>query len=78
MALNEGSGLQTPGLSSALILSINDRASSDLPWTKYSGIFALLGRLQRDDLIYLNYKDKNYVYDHGCVYKDNKQLSCAK
>jgi hypothetical protein len=23
-------------------------------------------------------KDKNYVYAYGCIYKDNKQLSCAK
>ena len=37
-------------------------SSSDLPWTKYSNVFALLGQLEPDDLIYLNYKDKNYVY----------------
>lgn len=37
-------------------------SSSDPPWTKYSNVFALLGRLEKGDLLYITFQGKTYAY----------------
>lgn len=48
-------------------------SSSDLPWTAYSSIFSLLGKLQADDLIYVTVSGTQYTYRVRTVQKGSAQ-----
>ncbi len=48
-------------------------SSSDLPWTAYSSIFSLLGKLQPDDLIYVTVGNTQYTYRVRTVQKGSAQ-----
>lgn len=48
-------------------------SSSDLPWTTYSSVFSLLGKLQADDLIYITVGGTQYTYRVRTVQKGSAQ-----
>ena len=48
-------------------------SSSDLPWTEYSSVFSLLGKLQADDLIYITVGGTQYAYRIQTVQKGSAQ-----
>lgn len=48
-------------------------SSSNLPWTAYSSIFSLLGKLQADDLIYVTVGSTQYTYRVRTVQKGSAQ-----
>lgn len=48
-------------------------SSSDLPWTSYSSIFSLLGKLQPDDLIYVTVGGTQYTYRVRTIQKGSAQ-----
>jgi len=48
-------------------------SSSDLPWTTYSSVFSLLGKLQANDLIYITVGGTQYTYRVRVVQKGSVQ-----
>ena len=48
-------------------------SSSDLPWTTYSSIFSLLGKLQANDLIYVTVGGTQYTYRVRAIQKGSAQ-----
>ncbi len=48
-------------------------SSSNLPWTEYSSVFSLLGKLQPDDLIYITVGGTQYTYRIRAVQKGSAQ-----
>ncbi len=42
--------------------AIIGHSSSDPPWTKYSTVFSLLGRLEEGDLIYVHFQGRAHIY----------------
>jgi len=53
-------GSAMPGQSGQSV--IIGHSSSLPPWTKYSAIFAKLGAMAPDDLIYLTYQGREHIY----------------
>ncbi|MEK9158214.1 MAG: sortase [Patescibacteria group bacterium] len=64
-------GSVNPGQSGTTV--IIGHSSSNLPWTKYSAIFSLLGKLQSDDLIYVINNGVEYTYRIKAVQKGSAQ-----
>lgn len=64
-------GSTNPGQPGTAI--IIGHSSSDLPWTAYSSIFSLLGKLQADDLIYIKVGNTQYAYRIRAVQKGSAQ-----
>ena len=60
-------GSVNPGQSGTTV--IIGHSSSNLPWTKYSSVFSLLGKLQSDDLIYVTNNGIEYTYRIKAVQK---------
>ncbi len=48
-------------------------SSSDLPWTTYSAVFSLLGKLQPNDLIYVTFSGTKYTYRVRTIQKGSAQ-----
>lgn len=48
-------------------------SSSDLPWTTYSSVFSLLGKLQTNDLIYVTVGGTQYTYRVRAIQKGSAQ-----
>ena len=64
-------GSSNPGQpGSAVIIG---HSSSDLPWTKYSAVFSLLGKLQPDDLIYVKFNGVEHTYRIRTIQKGSAQ-----
>jgi LPXTG-site transpeptidase (sortase) family protein len=69
VVLYPGSAL--PGQSGTTV--IVGHSSSTLPWTAYSAIFSLLGKLQTDDLIYITVGSTQHTYRIQTVQKGSAQ-----
>lgn len=64
-------GSVNPGQSGTTV--IIGHSSSNLPWTKYSSVFSLLGKLQANDLIYVTSNGIQYTYRIKAVQKGSAQ-----
>jgi len=64
-------GSANPGQTGTAV--IIGHSSSDLPWTDYSSIFSLLGKLQPDDLIYITVGNTKYAYRVRTIQKGSAQ-----
>ncbi len=64
-------GAAYPGQSGTTV--IIGHSSSLPPWTKYSAIFAKLGSLAPDDLVYLTFEGKEYIYRVSAVRRGSVQ-----
>jgi len=64
-------GSSNPGQPGTTV--IIGHSSSNLPWTTYSSVFSLLGKLKPDDLIYITVGDTQYTYRIRAVQKGSAQ-----
>ncbi|MBP9821890.1 MAG: sortase [Candidatus Pacebacteria bacterium] len=64
-------GSSMPGQSGTSV--IIGHSSSDLPWTAYSAVFSLLGKLEANDIIYVTVGPTKYAYKVTTIQKGSAQ-----